>query len=136
METKREFINPEKTFYRSDFEDKAELIIKLRETLNEMEQGKNIRWTGKKPHVDLEKRAPIPKSSYQRAFDTFVTKEKLVEGAPKYPFYPQRFKGNSSYKVETQRVIEAQKQLIRRNIVITEKKHVRPTTQPICMRTS
>ena len=101
METKRELVNPERSFYRSDFEDKADLIRKLRETLDEMEQGKNIKWTGKKPHVDLEKRAPIPKSSYQRAFDTFVTKEKLVEGAPKYPFYPQQFKGNSSYKVET-----------------------------------
>lgn len=135
-ETKRETINPERSFYKSDFEDKAALIKKLRETLDEMEQGKHIKWTGKKPHVDLEKRAPIPKSSYQRAFDTFVTKEKLVEGAPKYPFYPQPFKGNSSYKVETQKVIEAQKYLNRRNIVITERKHVRPTTQPICVRTN
>ena len=64
METKRELVNPERSFYRSDFEDKADLIRKLRETLDEMEQGKNIKWTGKKPHVDLEKRAPIPKSSY------------------------------------------------------------------------
>ena len=54
METKKDLVNPERTFYRSDFEDKADLIKKLRETQDEMEQGKNIKWTGKKPHVDLE----------------------------------------------------------------------------------
>ena len=36
-ETKRETINPERSFYKSDFEDKAALIKKLRETLDEME---------------------------------------------------------------------------------------------------
>jgi hypothetical protein len=50
--------------------------------MDDRENGNQIKIRGKKPHIDMEESAPIPRSSYMANFFPFEIKGKLVEGEP------------------------------------------------------
>ncbi len=50
--------------------------------MDDRENGNSIKQRGKKPHVDMDQNAPIPRSSYKANYFPFDIKGKLVEGEP------------------------------------------------------
>lgn len=44
--------------------------------------GNEIKQRGKKPHIDMDDNAPIPRSNYTANFYPFEIKAKLIEGQP------------------------------------------------------
>lgn len=50
--------------------------------MDDKANGKEIKRRGKKPHIDMEKKAPIPRSSYRASFMPVDIKDILIEAAP------------------------------------------------------
>jgi hypothetical protein len=48
-------ITVENSLYNKDFNNKEEDIANLRSFMDDRKNGKEIRWKGKKPHIDMEK---------------------------------------------------------------------------------
>jgi hypothetical protein len=48
-------ITVENSLYNKDFNNKEEDIANLRCFMDDRKNGKEIRWKGKKPHIDMEK---------------------------------------------------------------------------------
>jgi hypothetical protein len=60
--------------------------------------------------------------------------EKLVFGHPHLPHYQLAWNADSTYKTENKKKEEAERRYKRRNITITEPKHVERCTETFCMR--
>jgi hypothetical protein len=63
--------------------------------MDDRENGREIKRKFKKPHIDMEKKAPVPRSSYRAAFMPVEIKDILIEGTPHLPRYSLRWLGNS-----------------------------------------
>jgi len=50
--------------------------------MDDRENGKNIRYKGKKPHIDMVKHAPTNRSQYRAAYPAVEIKDILIEASP------------------------------------------------------
>lgn len=91
-------VTVENSLYKKDFDNKEQEIATLRSIMDDRTNGKDIRLKCKKPHIDLEKQAPLPRSSYRASYFPVEIKDILIEATPQYPQYSLRWLGNSEYR--------------------------------------
>lgn len=115
-------ITAENSLYRVDFDDKEDKIATLRSLMDDRADGKEIKRRCKKPHIDMEKKAPVPRSSYRAAFMPVDIKDILIEARPQYPRYSLRWLGNSESRSANKEMQQSLTHFKRRNIVVTEPK--------------
>ena len=125
-------ITAENSLYRSDFNNKVGSLAQDRLIMDDRENGNQIKQRGKRPHIDMEDNAPIPRSSYMANFFPFEIKGKLVECEPQYPRYSLRWVADSEYRQLNKHLSGSISNFKRRNIVITEPKRPFQMTKPIC----
>lgn len=63
--------------------------------MDDRKDGKEIKRRGKKLHIDTEKKAPLPRSSYRANYTPVEIKDILIEATPQLPRYSLRWLGNS-----------------------------------------
>ena len=90
--------------------------------MDDRENGKEIKRRGKKPHIDMGQKVPIPRSSYQAKFFPVEIKDILIEARPRYPHYSLRWLGNSEYRHANKKREEVHQHFKKENIVVTEPK--------------
>ena len=79
-------------------------IAKLRAVMDDRKNGADIRYKGKKPHIDMEKSAPVPRSQYRASYPAVEIKDILIEATPQLPRYTLRWLGNSESRVANKRM--------------------------------
>lgn len=102
--------------------------------MDDRANGKEIKRKGKKPHIDMEKQAPIPRSSYRASYAPLEIKGKLIEATPQYPIYSLSWLGNSESRHANGRMLQSVKHFKSNNLVITEPKKPFQITNPYCPR--
>ena len=75
-------ITLEDSIYRKDFNDKDQLYEAQRSIMDDKANGNEIKRKCKKPHIDMVKKAPVPRSSYRANFMPVDIKDILIEAAP------------------------------------------------------
>jgi hypothetical protein len=124
-------ITLESSIYRNDYEDQAEMQAKHREILDDLSQ---VRSRMKPPHIDMEKEAPVPRTTYRARFTPVEIKDILIEKQPHYPRYDKTWFGDSQYRTANKKFQKALKEFTERKIVITEPKRPFQITKPYCPR--
>lgn len=94
----------EESLYRTDFEDQEEKIANIRSIMDDRKNGKDIKYKGKKPHIDMDKQAPVPRSSYRANYQPVDIKDILIEASPQYPRYSMRWLGNSESRTANKKM--------------------------------
>lgn len=90
--------------------------------MDDRRDGREIKRRGKKPHIDMEKKAPVPRSSYRANYMPVEIKDILIEATPQLPRYSLRWLGNSESRHANGKMQQSLTHFKRRNIVVTEPK--------------
>lgn len=127
-------ITLESSIYRNDFDDQAKQQACHREILDDQSQTRALKSRIKRPHVDMEKQAPVPRSTYKTRFEPLEIQDILIEKQPHYPRYDKTWFGDSQYRTANQQMQKSMRDFRDRKIVITEPKRPFQITKPLCPR--
>lgn len=97
-------ITMDDTLYRHDFENQEAKIANIRKIMDDRRDGRYIKHKGKKPHIDMVKQAPVPRSTQRAAYQPVEIKDILIEATPQYPRYSLRWLGNSESRTANNRM--------------------------------